>query len=320
MQLWYLHDPLPGSHSKAHTTTAVDLPLAARMEGCGFFRMGERYFVEREGLDNALLVLTTRGRGVIESVSVDGRRSCFEAPPGTAFLLDCRRKHRYATAQGPDGAGGTWDFLWVHFRGDFVQPLVDRVSGEGFVLSAADRGLMERRMTEALDLAGRISRHVDLRLAGLLYNLLAQLVEAQSRAVTAASAPEVDERVEEVRSDDAPAEGVQAGERARDLVAEAVRILQQEYAQKTSIEELSARLHVSGSHLSRLFRRAHGIGPYRYLSTLRINQAKRLLALEGASVEEAARACGFCSTSNFIREFRRIDGGTPLQYRRRARA
>ena len=305
MQLWYLHDPLPGSHSKAHTTTAVDLPLAARMEGCGFFRMGERYFVEREGLDNALLVLTTRGRGVVESVCADGRRTTFEAPPGTAFLLDCRRKHRYATAQDPDEAGGTWDFLWIHFRGDFVQPLVDRVSGEGLVLSAAERGLMERRMTEALDLAGRISRHADLRLAGLLYNLLVQLVEAQSNSVSAVSSLEED---------------VPAGDRARDVVAEAVRILQQEFAQKTSIEELSARLHVSGSHLSRLFRRAYGIGPYRYLSTLRINQAKRMLALEDASVEEAARACGFCSTSNFIREFRRIDGGTPLQYRRRARA
>jgi AraC-like DNA-binding protein len=264
--------------------------------------MGERYFVEREGLDNALLILTTRGRGVVESVCADGRRSTFEAPPGTAFLLDCRRKHRYATAQG---AEGTWEFLWVHFRGEYVQPLVDRVAGEGFVLSAAERGLLERRMTEALDLAGRISRNVDLRLAGLVYALLAQLVEAQSRSVPAAHAPEED---------------VPAGERSRDIVAEAVRILQQEYAEKTSVEELSARLHVSASHLSRLFRKAHGIGPYRYLSTLRINQAKRLLALEDSTVEEAARACGFCSTSNFIREFRRIDGETPLQYRRRARA
>jgi AraC-like DNA-binding protein len=302
MQLRNFHDPLPGSISKAHTTTAVDLPLAARLEGCGLFRMGERYFVEREGLDNALLILTTRGRGVVESVCADGRRSTFEAPPGTAFLLDCRRKHRYATAQG---AEGTWEFLWVHFRGEYVQPLVDRVAGEGFVLSAAERGLLERRMTEALDLAGRISRNVDLRLAGLVYALLAQLVEAQSRSVPAAHAPEED---------------VPAGERSRDIVAEAVRILQQEYAEKTSVEELSARLHVSASHLSRLFRKAHGIGPYRYLSTLRINQAKRLLALEDSTVEEAARACGFCSTSNFIREFRRIDGETPLQYRRRARA
>ena len=302
MQLRNFHDPLPGSISKAHTTTAVDLPLAARLEGCGLFRMGERYFVEREGLDNALLILTTRGRGLVESVCADGRRSTFEAPPGTAFLLDCRRKHRYATAQG---AEGTWEFLWVHFRGDYVQPLVDRVAGEGFVLSAAERGLLERRMTEALDLAGRISRNVDLRLAGLVYALLAQLVEAQSRSVPAAHAPEED---------------VPAGERSRDIVAEAVRILQQEYAEKTSVEELSARLHVSASHLSRLFRKAHGIGPYRYLSTLRINQAKRHLALEDSTVEEAARACGFCSTSNFIREFRRIDGETPLQYRRRARA
>jgi AraC-like DNA-binding protein len=302
MQLRNFHDPLPGSISKAHTTTAVDLPLAARLEGCGLFRMGERYFVEREGLDNALLILTTRGRGVVESVCADGRRSTFEAPPGTAFLLDCRRKHRYATAQG---AERTWEFLWVHFRGEYVQPLVDRVAGEGFVLSAAERGLLERRMTEALDLAGRISRNVDLRLAGLVYALLAQLVEAQSRSVPAAHAPEED---------------VPAGERSRDIVAEAVRILQQEYAEKTSVEELSARLHVSASHLSRLFRKAHGIGPYRYLSTLRINQAKRLLALEDSTVEEAARACGFCSTSNFIREFRRIDGETPLQYRRRARA
>ena len=301
MDLRHLHDPLPGTYSKGHTTTAADLPLAARLYGCGRFRMGPRYFVEREGLDNALLLLTLRGEGEIEAHCQDGRRRSFPAPPGTAVLLDCRRRHRYATS--PRGEG-MWDFLWIHFRGDFIQPLVDRVAGTDYALPPQERNRMEHRMLEVLDLAGAISRHADLRIASLLYSLLAQLVEAEARPGTL-----------QMDADG----GFPAVEGARDVASEAAAILHLEYTEPLRVMDLAARLHVSGSHLSRLFQQAYGVGPYRYLSTYRVNQAKRLLAYEGRTVEETARLCGFCSSSNFIREFRRIDGQTPLQYRRRIR-
>jgi len=261
------------------------------MDAAGFYRQGKRYFVEREGQENALLILTTAGSGCIRCVQADGTECGFPSGPGSAVLLDCRRFHRYAT--DPEG-GGPWEFLWVHFRGDFVQPFVDRCSGRALPLSGATRERVERAMSELRDLAGTISTQADLRIAGLVHELLVLWVEAEARIEGAG-----------------PREGSGLAAGTLAAVSDAVEILRREYAEPLTVGDLAVRVHLSPSHLARLFRKAYGVGPYRYLSILRINQAKRMLTVEKRGVEETARLCGFCSSSNFIREFRRIDGDTP---------
>jgi hypothetical protein len=71
----FFEDPLPGNDSREHTTTASELPLAARMDACGSYRMGPLYFVERKGMENALLMPTTHGAGCVEAVACDGAKA-----------------------------------------------------------------------------------------------------------------------------------------------------------------------------------------------------------------------------------------------------
>ena len=61
------------------------------------------------------------------------------------------------------------------------------------------------------------------------------------------------------------------------LVAEAIADIRENYAGLYGVEELSERLGVSKSHLVRTFTAAVGVPPGRYLTTVRIEAAMRLL-------------------------------------------
>jgi transcriptional regulator GlxA family with amidase domain len=50
---------------------------------------------------------------------------------------------------------------------------------------------------------------------------------------------------------------------------------------------------------------------------LRVQQARRLLAISSKSVAEVAAATGFYDQSHFTKRFRSATGMTPRQYRRR---
>ena len=58
-----------------------------------------------------------------------------------------------------------------------------------------------------------------------------------------------------------------------------------------------------------------GTSPHSYLTEVRLLHAKQLLLETSDSIEQIAAACAFCSSSNFIRTFRRINGLTPAKFR-----
>ena len=75
---------------------------------------------------------------------------------------------------------------------------------------------------------------------------------------------------------------------------------------------------MSKYHLSRIFKKYTGFSPYEYLLNERLTQGKTLLQNTRLSVEEIAQRVGFNSASHFIRMFRKYEGLTPLQFRKRS--
>ena len=62
-----------------------------------------------------------------------------------------------------------------------------------------------------------------------------------------------------------------------------------------------------------------GVSPIDYLIRLRIRKAAELLCDDGTKVTEAAFRVGFADGNYFSRQFRRVTGLTPGEYRRHAR-
>jgi AraC family transcriptional regulator len=83
--------------------------------------------------------------------------------------------------------------------------------------------------------------------------------------------------------------------------------------------ELSGIVHMSPFHFARLFKRATGMPPHRFVTLRRIDRAIDLLDGQDSSVAEIARLVGFGTPSHFATMFRRLTGLTPTEYRAKPR-
>jgi AraC-like DNA-binding protein len=72
-------------------------------------------------------------------------------------------------------------------------------------------------------------------------------------------------------------------------------------------------------YLSREFKKAFHMNFVDYVSFLRMNRAKHLLAETDIKIKDMVSEIGYVDAANFIRKFRIIEGITPGQYREKSR-
>ena len=100
----------------------------------------------------------------------------------------------------------------------------------------------------------------------------------------------------------------------REEIEKACAFMEEHYAERLSLEQICSYVNLSKSTLLRAFTKSKGVTPYRYLETIRINEAKTLLG-KGASPVEAAMKTGFSDQSHFTNYFSRFIGLAPGGYR-----
>ena len=100
-------------------------------------------------------------------------------------------------------------------------------------------------------------------------------------------------------------------------IGEAVDYLNRHFAEAISIQDLPGRVGLSTATFYRIFAQTTNATPNAYLTSLRINHARRLLETTDKTIADIAQECGFCDHSHFVHVFRRERGQTPGQYRTR---
>ncbi|MEV0390756.1 helix-turn-helix transcriptional regulator [Nonomuraea sp. NPDC050643] len=95
-----------------------------------------------------------------------------------------------------------------------------------------------------------------------------------------------------------------------------VAIMRERLAEPLTLDSIAAEAHLSVYHFVRVFREATGQTPYRYLTRLRIERARRLLSTGSLSVEQIARRCGYASPGALSSAFLRETGVRPSAYRK----
>lgn len=91
--------------------------------------------------------------------------------------------------------------------------------------------------------------------------------------------------------------------------------MERHYAENISLETLLSMTTFGKSYLLRSFTKQIGVSPYRYLQTIRIDKAKKLLE-QGVEPVDAANRTGFSDQSHFTNFFKSFIGLTPKQYQR----
>ncbi len=103
-------------------------------------------------------------------------------------------------------------------------------------------------------------------------------------------------------------------------LAPAITYIAENYMNDLSIEDLSMQCHISTSHFRRLFKQMLGWSPLDYLQMVRIERACALLYGDQYSVTDIGMKVGYSSPSSFSRQFRRIYGVSPSQWRQKMRS
>lgn len=96
----------------------------------------------------------------------------------------------------------------------------------------------------------------------------------------------------------------------------AIEYMMRNYAEPIAMPELACRCAMSESTLRREFRALCGMTPGEYLARLRVRMAALALRQSDASVLEVAEAFGFGSITTLERQFRRLMGCAPQQWRK----
>ncbi|MDT7847514.1 helix-turn-helix transcriptional regulator [Streptomyces justiciae] len=100
------------------------------------------------------------------------------------------------------------------------------------------------------------------------------------------------------------------------LVQHAVTTIRERYWEPLSLDELAASAMVSKYHFLRMFSRVTGVTPGRFLSAVRLQEAKRLLLSTSLTVADIAVQVGYSSQGSFTRRFTESVGLSPTQYRK----
>jgi len=106
-----------------------------------------------------------------------------------------------------------------------------------------------------------------------------------------------------------------------DKPANILRVIQhieENIAEKLSLEELSNRANLSKFHFCRFFYKYTGMSPMKFVSHLRIEKAKEYLK-RNATVSEVAFQVGFNDMGSFIRQFKKYTGMTPSLFQENSR-
>ena len=101
------------------------------------------------------------------------------------------------------------------------------------------------------------------------------------------------------------------------VIMPALYFMSDHFHEQVNLEQCAAMVNLSLGRFAHLFTKQVGLSPYRFILSLRIDEAKDLLVNSSMSVNDVARQIGFSDPCYFSRIFRKYAGCSPKEYRRK---
>ncbi len=239
---------------------------------------------KRENLTSLLFFYVLMGTGTLiyEDTS-------YLLSAGDCVFIDCR--HPYLHTCGSK----LWTLKWVHFHGPSCNGVYNKYKERGglpaFHTTHPDEYL--RLWSQLFHIAASQDHVRDMRINEHLSSLLTLLMIESWHPSRQKS-------------------GVKQGS-----VFAVENYLRENYKKRIVLDELADQFFINKFYLSRSFKKQYGISLWSYLLQLRITEAKTQLRFTDKTIEQIALDCGFDELNYFSRTFRKIEGISPSEYRRK---
>lgn len=102
-----------------------------------------------------------------------------------------------------------------------------------------------------------------------------------------------------------------------DPIKKAQEFIEENVAEKISVEELSSKYAIGRRHFERRFKKATNNTPVEYIQRVKIEAAKKQFETSGKNVNEVMWDVGYSDAKAFRSVFKKITGLSPIEYRNR---
>lgn len=249
----------------------------------GWFPSAAWHEVPRpEGVGQTVLIYCVRGKGWAQC-----RQRCWAVRPGDLLILPPNTPHVYGADEDRP-----WTIYWLHVTGRRVEVLRGLMCGDDgqLVLPVGQDSELITMFEETYALLQDGYGPTNLLLASLCAaHLLGRLVTL-SRQHREVSDP-------------------------RQRIGQVIEFLRMRLDSRVTIGELASMANASPSHFSALFKRITGFSALDYFLRLKMQQAAHLLDSTALPVKSVAGQLGYDDPLYFSRQFRRVYGVSPVQYR-----
>ncbi len=249
----------------------------------GYLKLKESHRAFRKNLDSYLIVLVLSGSGTL---MYDGK--LYELRTGSCFFIDCKISY-YHQSSSTD----PWELMWVHFHGATSKEYYryfSKTSEPAFLPEHYPE--MKDKLDSLLDVNTHSDLSAEIASSRLIVDLLSLILQ------------EITNNREEHGA-------------AKQKLMEVRQYLDEHFTEKFSLDELSERFFISKYHLSREFKSHFGITPNLYVIAKRITMVKKLLRFSDLTLEEIAVKCGFYDTSYMNRQFKKSEGISASDFRKK---
>lgn len=110
------------------------------------------------------------------------------------------------------------------------------------------------------------------------------------------------------------------GRDAEEIVEYAVLYMREHYMDEIDIGAFSASMGFSSAYLTKIFNKYKGDTPLKFLTDLRIHEAKQLLTNTALPIREVGERVGYPDQFHFSKTFRKLTGQNPTAYRKQTQA
>lgn len=268
-----------------HTPSDFARTNLLHLQEVGYLKATKPHTSRRSGLNSFLFFIVEDGCG---SLTYNGKE--YALGTGDCVFIDCSQPYAHTTDNT------LWTLRWVHFYGPNMSAIYDKYLERGgsphFTPRSREQYLS---LVESLySIADADIPLKDMKIYEKITGLLTLLMEDSWH----------------------PARSVQARDGRRSL-QDVKEYLDTHYTEKITLEDLSRQFYIDKFYLAKLFKERFGLSILQYLMQLRITTAKRLLRFTDLSIEKIAAECGIEDGNYFARAFKKVEGCSPTEYRRR---
>lgn len=228
------------------------------------------------------------GQGTFTSLGQD-----YQLGAGDSFFIKPGKLVAYAADEQEP-----WHYNWIACKGKAISRFFDilGMTSKKPVISAAENASIPELFTQLQNTLKTHSDSLNLNANGYMHLLVAQYCDLVSPHPIS-----LPESIDDMNR----------------TVQHAVQYLTTQYAEPITIEMMAESMGYNRAYLSRIFKSAMQQSPVTFLLHLRLDKARRLIRERTElTLEQIASSVGFNDPLYFSKQFRRIYGMTPSDYRR----